>query len=112
MRDPDDPAALEQKLREVVSQTVKMGFDSCMISLKPAADPVDKLLMIVEEGGKRQRVEHMLSPTAGWTISGDGVNVELTGSLCDDAKSGRFASITFEYGCKDVPPPPPLPGPT
>jgi hypothetical protein len=56
---------LEQKLREVVSQTVKMGFDSCMIPLKPAADPVDKLLMIVEEGGKRQRVEHMFSSTAG-----------------------------------------------
>jgi hypothetical protein len=109
---PDDPAQLEQKLREVVSETVKTGFDSCMISLKPAADPVDKLLMIVEEGGKRQRVEHMLGPNAGWTISADGVNVELTGTLCDDAKSGRFASITFEYGCKDVPPPPPLPGPS
>ncbi|HKP58440.1 MAG TPA: vWA domain-containing protein [Polyangiales bacterium] len=109
---PDDPAALEAKLREVVSETVKMGFDSCMISLKPAADPVDKLLMIVEEGGKRQRVEHTFGANGGWTISADGLNVELTGTLCEDAKSGRFASITFEYGCKDVPPPPPLPGPT
>jgi hypothetical protein len=109
---PDDPAQLEMKLREVVSQTVKMGFDSCMISLKPAADPIDKLLMIVEEGGKRQRVDHMFGANGGWTISADGMNVELTGTLCDDAKSGRFASITFEYGCKDVPPPPPLPGPT
>lgn len=109
---PDDPAQLEQKLREVVSETVKTGFDSCMISLKPAADPVDKLLMIVEEGGKRQRVEHMFGNNGGWTISADGVNVELTGALCDDAKAGRFESITFEYGCKDVPPPPPLPGPS
>jgi hypothetical protein len=46
---PDDPAALEAKLKEVVSSTVKMGFDTCSINLKPAADPAEKLQMVVEE---------------------------------------------------------------
>jgi hypothetical protein len=108
---PDDPAALEMKLREVVNSTVKMGFDSCSINLKPAADPADKLLMVVEENGVRSRVERMLSANAGWSISGDGVHVEITGKLCEDAKAGRFDSITFEYGCKELPPLPPPDGP-
>ena len=37
------------------------------------------------------------------------MNVQIQGGLCDDAMAGRFNSITFEYGCPDVPPPPPLP---
>ena len=108
---PDDPAMLEAKLREVVTQTVKMGFNSCSINLNPAADPVDKLQMVVEENGVRQRVDRMLSADAGWTISDDGTHVEIMGRLCEDAKAGRFASITFEYGCKDLPPLPPPPRP-
>ena len=101
---PDDPAQLEAKLREVVSETVKKGFNTCSINLKPAADPVDKLQMVVEENGMRLRVDRMLAPDAGWSISSDGTKVEITGRLCDDAKAGRFESITFEYGCKDIPP--------
>lgn len=108
---PDDPAMLEAKLKEVVSETVKSGFNSCSINLKPAADPVEKLQMVVEENGKRQKVARMLSADAGWSITADGTHVEITGKLCDDAKAGRFQSITFEYGCKDLPelPPPPRP---
>jgi hypothetical protein len=108
---PDDPAQLEAKLKEVVSETVKMGFDSCSINLKPAADPADKLLMVVEEKGMRSRVDRMLSADAGWTITSDGTHVEITGKLCEDAKAGRFDSITFEYGCKELPPLPPPMGP-
>jgi hypothetical protein len=108
---PDDPAMLEAKLKEVVSETVKAGFNSCSINLKPAADPVEKLQMVVEENGKRQKVDRMLSADAGWSITPDGTHVEIMGRLCDDAKAGRFQSITFEYGCKDLPPLPPPPRP-
>jgi hypothetical protein len=108
---PDDPMMLEAKLKEVVSETVKAGFNSCSINLKPAADPVEKLQMVVEENGKRQKVDRMLSADAGWSITADGTHVEITGKLCDDAKAGRFQSITFEYGCKDLPPLPPPPRP-
>ena len=107
---PDDPAQLEMKLREVVQETVSMGFNSCSITLTPAAVPPEKLLMIVEEtAGMRQNVPHEAGPSSGWTVSGDGVQVEITGGLCDDAMNGRFSSITFEYGCPDIPPPPTLP---
>jgi len=106
---PDDPTQLEMKLREVVEETIKMGFDSCAITLTPAANPPEKLLMIVEEGGMLQNVPHDAGPDTGWTISGDGTQVEITGALCDDAMGGRFSAITFEYGCPDVPPPPTLP---
>jgi hypothetical protein len=101
---PDDPANLEMQLRALASDTIKMGFDSCSINLTPAADPTDKLQMVVEENGVRSRVERMLSADAGWSISADGTHVEISGRLCDDAKAGRFDSITFEYGCKELPP--------
>jgi len=106
---PDDPAQLQMKLAEVVQETVKMGFDSCSVTLTPAANPPEKLMMIVDENGTRQNVPHDAGTNASWTISDDGTQVEITGGLCDDAKGGRFDAITFEYGCPDVPPPPTLP---
>jgi hypothetical protein len=110
---PDDPKTLEAKLKEVVSETVKTSFNTCSIKLTPAANPPDKLQMLVVEAanGHKSRVDHMLGPDAGWTISSDGMQVEITGQLCNDAKSGRFSSISFEYGCPNVEPPPPLPPP-
>jgi hypothetical protein len=103
---PDDPALLEAKLREVVQETVKTKFDSCSINLTPAADPADKLQMVVVEAGssEKNQVPRMLSPTAGWSITPDGTHVEIEGDLCADAMSGRFSSITFEYACKELPP--------
>jgi hypothetical protein len=104
---PDDPAALEAKLKEVVQETVKSKFDSCSINLMPAADPIDKLQMVVIEAKDmsmtKSQVPHELSPTASWTISADGMHVEIVGDLCSDAMSGRFSTITFQYGCKDLP---------
>jgi Mg-chelatase subunit ChlD len=103
---PDDPALLEAKLREVVAETVKTKFDSCLINLTPAADPADKLQMVVVEAGstEQKQVPRMLSPTASWSVAVDGTSAELHGDLCSDAMGGRFSSITFEYGCKELPP--------
>ena len=102
---PDDPAQLEMVLAQVVNETVSMGFDSCSITLTPAADVPDELLMIVEEPGTgTARVPRDL----GWSLSDDGKNVEITGALCDDAMEGRFTSITFEYACPEIEPPPPI----
>jgi hypothetical protein len=105
---PDDPKALEDKLREVVQETVEMGFDSCSIQLTPAADVPDELLMIVEEPGIGVQ---QVARSSGWSLSADGANVEITGALCDDAMAGRFSSITFEYACPTAEPPPVLPPP-
>jgi hypothetical protein len=103
---PDDPAQLEMVLKSIVEETVKSGFDSCSINLMPAAEVPDELLMIVEETGAGKA---QVPRDRGWTLSADGAHVEITGPLCDQAMTGRFSSITFEYACPDVPPPPPLP---
>ncbi|MDH5675002.1 MAG: VWA domain-containing protein [Myxococcales bacterium] len=103
---PDDPAQLEAVLSQVVSETVTAGFNSCSITLNPAADVPDKLLMIVEETGIVG--EQQVPRDFGWSISDNGENVEITGALCDDAMNGRFTSITFEFACPEAPPPPPI----
>jgi hypothetical protein len=107
---PDDPKQLEDRLRTLISETSKTVFDSCSIKLTPAADPADKLLMVVKEVNSDviQQVPHELTPTAGWTITPDGTQVEIVGDLCTDAKNGRFTSITFQYPCKNSEPIPPL----
>ena len=103
---PTDPAALEMQLLSIVEETVTMGFESCSIKLTPAAREPDKLLMIVDEPGVDQKQQ--VPRDFGWTVSDAGDQVEITGALCDDATTGRFASITFEYGCPDLEPPPPI----
>ena len=107
---PDDPKQLEDRLRTLISETSKTVFDSCSIKLTPAANPADQLLMVVREASDDtlHQVPHMLSPTAGWTISTDGVQVEIVGDLCADAMIGRFTSIQFQYPCKEGEPIPPL----
>jgi hypothetical protein len=99
----------------VVSQQVTMGFDSCSIDLDPAADPIDKLQLVATEQvmgtATEEDVPHDLGNGGGWTISSDGKHVDLTGSLCSDAMSGRFDALQFKYGCKELPPLPPVPPP-
>ena len=103
---PADPAQLQDALKMIVSETVKSGFNSCDIALNPAVEEREKLLMIANEPGVgRQNVPKDF----GWVLNPEGTQVTLSGPLCDDAKSGRFSEITFEYGCPDVPVPPPLP---
>ena len=107
---PDDPKQLEDRLRMLIQETSKTVFDSCSIKLTPAADPADQLLMVVKEANDDtlHQVPHMLTPTAGWTITPDGTQVEIVGDLCADAMNGRFTSITFQYPCKEGEPIPPL----
>ena len=108
---PDDPAALQQRRREIVEQTGDVGFDPCIFNIDPPAEVPDKLHLVVKEGGQDQDVPRDLGPDAGWTISGDGSVAELTGNLCAAAEDGRYESIRFEFGCVDLPPlePPPPP---
>jgi hypothetical protein len=108
---PADPMTLQTKLAEVVSQTISSGFDTCSIDVTPPTTSPDKLQLVVEEAamqGMLENVPHDLGGTAGgWTITPDGAHVELTGGLCNSAKSGTFTKLTFQFGCKDIPPIPP-----
>jgi len=84
------------------------SFDRCAINLTPAADPADKLSLVVTEGDTRENVPHDVGDGAGWTISVDGAHVELVGALCGAARDGRFSSIRFQFGCaQHYPPLPP-----
>lgn len=103
---PDDPMTLANVLKMVIEEQVSMGFKECALDLTPPANPPEKLQLVVTEKGTDENVPHDL-PMGGWTVTPDGIHVELTGSLCDDAKGGRFETVKFEYGCKDLPPLPP-----
>jgi hypothetical protein len=72
----------------------------------PPGDPANLLkLDVVELGGtKHTNLPHVISPSSGWTVSGDGSQVQLTGDLCQQTMQGMFSAITFEYGCKFTPP--------
>jgi hypothetical protein len=106
---PDDPMVLIDKLNEIVLSTVKMGFDSCTLSLDPPAQVVEKQQVIVNEPTVGDSyIPRDLGGGSGWSITSDGSTVELLGSICDDAKAGRFASVKFEYGCEEPPKIPPI----
>ena len=108
---PSDPKALADKLQEIVSSTVRSGIDSCSIDLNPPAEVPDKLHLVVTQNGTDQDVPRDLSKDVGWSVTSDGSTVTLQGQLCDEAKSGMFDSLRFDFGCVDLPPwqPPPPP---
>jgi len=101
---PTNSMDLATKVGEIISSTV--GFDSCTITLNPKADLPDDLQMVVEEPTVmgQQQVPRDLGNGAGWSVTPDGQTVELLGSVCEDAKTGRFTALTFQYGCIDLPP--------
>jgi hypothetical protein len=106
---PDTPMDLQTKLSSIFEQIVTMGIDSCEIDLTPPTSAPEKLQLVVEEHGVAglEDVPHDLGSAGGWTIDAAGAHVQLVGGLCDSAKAGKFAKLTFEFGCKDIPPIPP-----
>jgi hypothetical protein len=111
--DASDAMTLETNLMNIVASTIQSGFDSCSIDLTPVADPADKLQLVLTENvmgmATDEAAPHDLGNGGGWSITPDGAHVELTGSLCSDAMGGRFQSLKFTYGCKELPPLPPDP---
>ena len=104
---PDSATDLEMALRDIATETVQAGFDSCEIVIDPPAEVPDKLHLVVTEGGVDQEVARELSDDASWAITDDGSLVTLEGLLCDDAMGGRFEALRFEFGCVELPPLPP-----
>jgi hypothetical protein len=109
---PADPAALTMKLKELIQLQVSSSFDSCSIDLNPPTSTPDMLQLVVQEAsgstaGMDEAVPRDLGAAGGWTITPDGTHVELVGDVCTSAKNGTFSRLTFTYGCKSLPPPPP-----
>jgi hypothetical protein len=105
----NDPSTLQMNLSMIATETVMAGFDSCEITINPPAEAPEKLHLVVTEGGMDQDVARDLADDYKWNINGDGSLVTLEGRLCDDAMSGRFAALRFEFGCVEIPPLPPPP---
>ncbi len=101
---PADTAQLEQQLAQIAQTTV--SIDSCVITLDPPPPDPSQVHLIVTDSATGNEYEVLLSEGGpdGWTLSPDGKTATLTGSTCDDAKSGAFSSLRFEYGCVSVPP--------
>jgi hypothetical protein len=102
--EPDDPAALQAKFETIVSETVKQGLKSCDITLQRTedADP-EKLIMVVVENGGEFQVPRDMGNGAGWSVNPEGTVATMYGGLCDQAKGGRFDSVSFSFGCVDLP---------
>ncbi|MBN1654704.1 MAG: VWA domain-containing protein [Deltaproteobacteria bacterium] len=102
--EPSDPAALQAQFSTIVTETIKSGITSCVINLVQTRDAdIEKLQMIVVEDGEEKNVLREMAGGGGWSVTPDGTVATLEGSLCDDAKNGRFESIRFDFGCLDIP---------
>lgn len=101
---PADASALETKLREIAQETVRSGFNSCEVALDPPAEVPEKLRMIVLTNGQEREVARKLSDDAGWSITDDGAMVTIMGQLCEEAMTGVYEEIRFEFSCKEIPP--------
>lgn len=115
--DPSNAMELENRLRTILTSTIRAGFDSCTFQLdKPTVVP-EKLHLVIREDGQDKDVPRDLSgdpnwgDAAGWTINAAGDTVELTGKLCELAMGGAYEALRFDYGCVDLPPPDPPIGP-
>lgn len=101
--EPNDPAALQAEFSTISAETVKRGISSCVINLVQTADAdIDKLQMIVTENGEERNVLRQMSG-GGWSVSPDGKVATMEGSVCEDAKNGRFEAVRFDFGCMDIP---------
>jgi hypothetical protein len=109
--DPANPQELADRLRAVVSETVREGFDSCTFHLDPKAEAPEKLHLIITQQGTESDVPRDWSKTATWKINSEGTQVDLEGQLCDMAMGGEFERLRFVFGCVDVPPADPPPDP-
>jgi hypothetical protein len=109
--EPSDPAALQMRLQEVLTETVMSGIETCEITLDPPAEAPEKLHLVVTENGMDAYVPRDLGGGSGWSLSDDASTVTFEGEFCDQALAGRFQHFEFEFGCVDPPPIPPLMGP-
>jgi uncharacterized protein YegL len=103
--EPRDPLELQQRLRSVISSSVRRGFNSCTFQLAPATEAPAKLRLFTTQSGQEREVAPGAAPNAQWAVNETGDQVVLANELCAEATSGRIESLRFVFGCKDLPPP-------
>jgi hypothetical protein len=107
-----DPMALQTELAKIIGESVTTSFNSCSIGLPMEPPDLDKVVLVVNEGGTEQSVARDLGTGGGWTLTGEGdeMQIILQGELCNQARLGTYSEISVVFGCVDLPPlPPPMP---
>ena len=96
---PGDPAALQDALSKIATNTV----DQCTITLDPPPADLSQVHLIVTDPKDPNGVEITQGAPDGWSLSPDGSTATLLGATCQSAKDGGYTSITFVYGCPQLP---------
>jgi hypothetical protein len=99
---PSDPMDLQNQLTSIASNTV----DQCTLTLSPPPADPSMVHLIVTDTANPAGVQIPRSTDGGgdgWTLSANGTTATLLGSICTNAKDGDYTSITFVYGCSNVP---------
>lgn len=107
-----DPTVLQAELAKIIGESVSTTFNSCSIGLPMEPPDREKVVLAVTEGGVKQSVARDLGTGGGWTLTGEGdeLQIILQGELCNQARLGTYSEISVVFGCIDLPPlPPPKP---
>lgn len=99
---PDDANALESSLSDIVSNLGGVALDNCTIQATSPLNESDKLHLVVTVGHVDYEVPQDLA-TGGFSIEWSSSAIRLEGSVCDDARSGRFNDIQLFRGCVNFP---------
>jgi hypothetical protein len=85
---------------------VTTGIDDCAITLDPPSQDPSQTFLVVTEADTGQRFDVPRDDGVGncWTLAPDASSATLTGAVCDEARGGRFSTVTFEFGCVELPP--------
>jgi hypothetical protein len=99
---PADSKALTEELSRILGKILKPTLNSCVINFDQVPEDLDQIDLVVtaSESGKRFRV---LAGDNGWQALPDDRGAELLGDTCQDAIGGAFSSVSFEFGCEDIP---------
>jgi hypothetical protein len=103
---PADSATLTNELSQIAANAITTGIDDCVITLEPPPEDPDQTFLVVAEASTGQRFDVPRDDGAGngWTLNADATQATLTGAVCDEARQGRFSTVTFEFGCVELPP--------
>lgn len=97
---PTTPAALQSALQSVVAGSL----NTCTLTLDPPVTDIDRAHLIVGIHGVEQEIKRSADDgQAQWTISADGMQLNLLGKLCASAMAGDYDSLRVAVGCVQYP---------
>jgi hypothetical protein len=99
---PTDGGQLQQQLSQITSTIVKRTFNSCAVKFNQTPPDLGKVVLVVTEASSGGKFI-VNQGSDGWSLAPDGSEATLQGATCTDATNGRFANVSFAFGCVDAP---------